>query len=134
LIKKIKTTNILVDIYKNRRELYMKQSKYPEALRYSILFENLKDSLFNQGLSDRVSTMQYDFQLDQKGREIKILGQQQELQRQKLELQQVQIKQQRNIILIGSIAFINICLAAYIVFRFYRKVKKLNHEISEQNE
>ncbi len=75
LAKKIKTANILSAIYKSQRELHRKQSNYPEAYRYSILFENVKDSLFNQSLSNRIATMQYDFQVDQKDKEIKILGQ-----------------------------------------------------------
>ncbi len=83
LAKKIKTTNVLRDIYKNQRDLYQKQLKYPEAIRYTILYENLKDSLFNSRLSNRISTMQYEFQLDQKEKEIKILGQQKELQQKK---------------------------------------------------
>jgi len=134
LAKKIKTTNILRDIYKNQRDLYRKQLKYPEAIRYSILFDNLKDSLFNNGLSNRISTMQYDFQLDQKEKEIEILGQQKELQQRKLELQQAEIKQQRYIIIVGLIVFFNICVGAFIILRFYRKEKKLNKEIFEQNE
>lgn len=134
LTKRNKNANILQDIYQNRRDLYRQQMKYQEAIRYSVLFENLKDSLFNKGLSTRISTMQYDFQLDQKEREIKILGQQQELQQKKLELQQAQIRQQKYIIIIGLVVFLNICLAAFIIFRFYRRVKKLNREISEQKE
>lgn len=134
LAKGTNTASILRDIYQNRRDLYRKQVNYQEAIRYTLLFENLKDSLFNQGLSTRIFTMQYDFQLDQKEREIKFLGQQQELQQKKLELQQGQIRQQRFIIVVGLIIFISICLWAYIVFRYYGKVKKLNREISEQKE
>src|SRR6478735_9184215 len=110
-----KTGIILRYIYQILLHLYRKQVNYQEAIRYTLLFENLKDSLFNQGLSTRIFTMQYDFQLDQKEREIKFLGQQQELQQKKLELQQGQIRQQRFIV-VGLIIFISICLWAYIVF------------------
>ncbi len=134
LAKKIKTANILSNIYKSKRELYRKQLKYEEAYRYSILFENVKDSLFNQSLSNRIATMQYDFQVDQKDKEIKILGQQKELQQKTLEFQKAQIKQQRLIIGVGLFIFFNICVGTFIIFRFYTRVKKLNREISEQKE
>ncbi len=134
LAKSIHAANFLSMIYHGQREFSRKQRNYLEADRYSILHETLKDSLFNQRLTDRVSTMQYDFELDQKDKEIKILSQQKELQQNKLELQQAQIKQQRFAIAIGLFIFFNICIGAYIAFRVYRKVKILNHEVSEQNE
>jgi signal transduction histidine kinase len=134
LSKKIKAADVLRDIYKNKRDFYHLQSKYPETVRYSLLYENIKDSLFSQSLSNRISTMQYDFELDQKDKEIKILGQQQELQKRKLELQQAEIKQQRFIIAIVLIILVNISIGAYIIYRFYKRVKKLNHEVAEQNE
>ena len=134
IAKKIKAWNFLSMIYRNQRELYQNQSNYLKAFTYSILYENVKDSLFSQSLSDRISTMQYDFQVDQKDKEIKILGQQKELQQKKLELQQAEIKQQRYVIAIGLFIFFNLCIGGFIAFRFYRKVRKLNREISEQNE
>jgi len=134
LAKSLRAANFLSIIYDSQRELFRTQRNYREADRYSMLYENIKDSLFNQSLSNRVSTMQYDFELDQKDREIKILGQQKELQQNKLELQRTQIKQQRYVIAIGLFIFLVICIGAYISFRFYKRVRKLNREISEQNE
>lgn len=134
LAKKINAADVLRDIYKNKRDFFQLQLKYPETVRYSLLYENIKDSLFSQSLSNRISTMQYDFELDQKDKEIEILGQQKELQNKKLELQQAEIKQQRFIIAIVLIILINICIGAFIVYRFYQRVKKLNREVAEQNE
>ncbi len=68
--------------------------------------------------------MQYDFELDQKDKEIKILSQQQKLQQTELELQHAEIKQQRYIIMIGLVIFLNIAIAAfYQFFRFIEKSK-----------
>lgn len=134
LAKKIQTASILVSIYETQRDLFKAQSKLADALHYSLLHVNLKDSLFNQRLSDRVSTIQYDFEIDKKDKEIKILNQQQELQQKKLELQQAEIKLQRLVMGIGLVIFLAISTVAYIIFRFYRKVKKLNREIVEQKE
>lgn len=134
LSKAIKASNILRDVYENRRDLYIVQKNFAEAVRYSILFENLKDSIFNDNLSSRIGALQNRFELDQKDREIKILGQQKEIQERKLEIQNAQIRQQWIII---SFAFASVLLAgiiAYIIFRYYRNIKKLNIAITEQNE
>lgn len=134
LSKKIKAQDILKDVYQNKRDLYRAQSKLTDALRYSLLYEALHDSLFNQNLSNRISSMQYDFEIDQKDNQIKILNQQQQIQQNRLAHQQAEIRQQRTIILVGVIILLLISIASLIIFRFYRKVKQLNRAISEQNE
>lgn len=134
LAKKLKAADVLRDIYKNKRDFFLLQSRYSETVRYSLLYENIKDSLFSQSLSNRISTMQYDFELDQKDKEIKILSQQQELQSKKLELQRAELKQQRFILAIVLIILVNISIGAYVIYRFYKRVKKLNQEVAEQNE
>jgi len=132
--KELHAFSFLTQIYESQRDLHRRQSNYQEAYRYSLLFEHLKDSLFNQRLGNQVASMQYDFELEQKDKEIKILGQQQELAKNRLALQQAEIGQQRLIITSGVVLFFLITVGAFIAFRFYRKVRKLNMEISEQNE
>ncbi len=134
LAKKINSRDVLKDIYKNRRDFYSLQSKFKKALHYSILYTNLKDSVFNQNLSSRISALQYDFDLDQKDKEIKILGQEKELQHQQFILQRNEIRQQWYIISVGLVIFILICIGSFVIYRFYKKVRKLNREVSEQNE
>ncbi|MBS1559196.1 MAG: tetratricopeptide repeat protein, partial [Bacteroidetes bacterium] len=134
LSKKINAQDILKDVYRNKRDLYRAQSKLTDALRYSLLYEALHDSLFNQNLSNRISSMQYDFELDQKDNQIKILNQQQQIQQNQLGRQRAEIRQQRTIIAVGVIILLLISITSIIVFRFYRKVKQLNRAVSEQNE
>jgi signal transduction histidine kinase len=132
--RKIGSRDILVRHYKNRRDLLLARKIFQEAIRYSLLYEELRDSLLNKNLTNRIVTLRHDFELDQKNSEIKILNQQRQLQQSKLDLQQAEIKRQWYIIGVGLIVFFNLAIGAYIVFRFYKKVKKLNREISEQNE
>jgi signal transduction histidine kinase len=134
LSKKINAENILTTIYKNKRDLYRAQNKYAEAYRYAVLHQSLKDSVFNTIIGNRILTLQHDFELDQKDSEIKILNQQRQLQQGKLDLQQAEIKRQWYIIAVGLVIFLNTFIGSFIVFRFYKKVKKLNREVSEQNE
>lgn len=134
LAKKISAENILITIYKNKRDLFRAQNQYPEAYRYAVLHQNLKDSVFNTIIGNRILTLQHDFELDQKDSEIKILNQLHQLQQGRLALQQAEIKRQWYIIAVGLIIFLNTFIGSFVVFRFYKKVKKLNREISEQNE
>lgn len=134
LSKRIGSRDVLVNNYKNKRDMWLARHNLPEAIKYSLLYENLNDSLLNKNVTNRILTLRHDFELDQKNNEIKILYQQRQLQETKLELQQTELKQQRYIIIVGLIIFANLLIGAYIVYRFYVKVKKLNGEISEQNE
>ena len=130
---KIKSGKVLVDVYKNRRDLLILKSKFREAAAYTILYENLKDSIFNTGLSDRIATLQYIFELDQRDYAIEKLSQQHELQQEKLDVQKLQIRQQWIIIMAGSISFMGICILAYFIYRYSARIKLLNNEISKRN-
>lgn len=132
--KKIKYMDVLSRIYKDKRDLLRASGDYRKALDYSDKYELLKDSLFNKNVGNRILTLQYDFELDRKDNEIKILNQQKQLQEDHLELQQSKIDRQRAIIIIGIIISIIGGVASYMIFRLYTKVRRLNMEISEQNE
>jgi signal transduction histidine kinase len=134
LSKKIGSRDILARVYKNRRDLWLARHDFQEAIKYSLLYENLSDSLLNKNVTNRILTLRHDFELDQKNNEIEILNQQRQLQQNMLDLQRAEIKKQWYIIGVGLIIFVNLAIGAYIVFRFYTKVRKLNREISERNE
>ncbi len=134
LSQQIKAGNLLVEILKNKRELLLAQKKYAQAIIYSIQYDNLKDSIFNQNISNRISTLQNIFQFEQKENKIIILNQYRELQQKKLEVQDSLIRQQEIIIIVGGIGFFILCLIAFVIYKYYSKVKALNKEISESNE
>jgi tetratricopeptide (TPR) repeat protein/signal transduction histidine kinase len=126
LARKIKAGNVLINIYKYRRELLVKQFKLNEALRYSYFYENSKDSIFNKNLANRISAIQNLFQIEQRDKDL-------ELQNEKLTRQMSQIQQQRIIIFSGAVGFLVICFVSVIQYRNHRKVKQLNQAISKQN-
>jgi len=132
--RKIHYYDVLSFIYKNKSDLWRGKHDYQMALIFSDKHQALKDSLLNKNVANRILSLQYDFELDKKDKEIKILGQQHQIQKDELELQRAKIRQQRFIIIVGLIIFNSFCLWGYFILRFYRKVKKLNREISEQNE
>jgi tetratricopeptide (TPR) repeat protein len=86
LAKSIHAGNFLTMIYKNQMELFQAQAMYEKAFHNSMLYERLKDSLFSQNLSNRISTMQHDYELDKLDRELKLLNQEQQLNKTKISI------------------------------------------------
>lgn len=125
--KKIHFQNVIVKVYKSKSDLWRARADYPRALKYFDKYELLKDSIFNTNVENRILTLQYDFELDKKDNEIRILSQQ-------TLLQDNQIRQQRIIIVVVIIILLFVGTGAYVVFSYYKKVKQLNRAISEQNE
>ena len=127
ILQKIKSPKILLDVYENRRDLAIALSNFKEATTFALLHENLKNSIYSQNLSDRILALQYDFQIDQKAKEIKILNQQQDLQH-------AQYRLQRAVLIVTIIILIIVSFIGYLIYNNFRKVKKFNREISEQKE
>jgi len=134
LSKEIGSWDVLAQVYKNKRDLWLARNDLHEALKYSLKYENLKDSLLNKNVANRILSLQHGFELDQKNNEIKILNQQRQLQQSRMEEQQAQISFQRLAIIVGIVFTIGVCIVAYIIFRYYQRVRKLNIEVAEQNE
>ncbi|HCW07476.1 MAG TPA: hypothetical protein DGG95_08955 [Cytophagales bacterium] len=134
LARKIQTKDLLSDVYKLTRDYWLAKADYVKSLEYSLKYEALRDSIINENLANRILTLRHDFELDQKENEIKILNQESQLTKSTLALQKSEINRQRIIIGVGIIFFIGIAALTMIIYIYYKKVKKLNDEISEQNE
>ncbi len=125
---------VLSNIYETRRNLLMKQGKLNEALRYSILYENLRDSVNNAALSNRILSLQTNYELDKRNQEIKLLQANNELRQTTMENQKKEIKNQRIII---SVSIIGLLISGALLFQLFRtsqRTKILNKELQERNE
>ncbi len=134
LAKQIGSGKILVDIYKSRRDLNMAQANYKEAISYAKLYDELKDSIFSENMSARMGALQNTFELEKRDNAILTLQQQQKLQEDKFVIQEAQIKQQKLIIWFAVSGFIAIAFIAFIIYKYYHRVKTLNQAIIERNE
>jgi signal transduction histidine kinase len=132
--KQIKVSYILLNTFETRRELLKTESLFEKALQYSILYENLRDSIFTTHLSNRLSILENIYHLQEKEQEIQLLNQQQKLQLENLTLQSSEIRQQRLFIFFIAGILILVCAVTIIIFRYYRKVRSLNEEITHQNQ
>lgn len=146
---------ILVLNYTTRRDLLMAQKRYQEALQYSLLASQLRDSIHKVDVARRFVNLEKIEEIEQHERNIQVLQKDKELAENKLSLQEAQLKQQSTLI-IGGLA--GMALLGGLVLMYYRfnvsitaknasivaqadklhethrELKKLYQEVSEQKE
>ncbi len=130
----IEAGGVLLEVFKNKRALLIGKKRFREAAMYSLQYDNLKDSIFSQSLSNRISNLQNIFQLETKNNEITILNQQKELQQRRIELQQNRLNQQWIIIIIGALGFLILLVLVIFIYRYYVRIKFLNKQVQERSE
>ena len=126
LAKLTKVSSPLVTVYEYKRDLAAEQQNLTAILRYTTLFEHLKDSLFNQNSNTRMTTINALYELDQKDRQI-------ELSKEKLKNQQKKITQQSLIIWVSLVGVALIIVCGVILALHYKKVQALNKEVVQSN-
>ena len=120
-------SNYLIESYKAISELYLQIGDYKNSLEYLVLYDNLKDSLFNQGKITEIQNLQTQFEIDRKDVETRYW---------------MQKYRNRNIIMfstIGLVVFVIVILI--LLFSRYKlnqklhqiEKKKLNLTIDEKN-
>ena len=133
LSKQIKAGAILIDVFKDQRDLLMAQGKLEKAINYSILYEQLKDSVFSNTLSNRIASLESVNQTEKKNNEIILLNKTKQLQENELLMQKGKLRQQWYIL---TTALLGLILLSYVIFLLYRSIqrtKKLNREIQAQS-
>lgn len=115
-------------------KLLESQRDFKGALEFKNIYQSLNDSIYSEASAGKLAEMQALYQLEKKDQEIQLLSKERELQESQLQVQQAQLRQQRIIIVTAVIGLLLISIVAYITYYYYRKIHKLNIEISEQNE
>ncbi|MFZ6009699.1 MAG: tetratricopeptide repeat protein [Bacteroidota bacterium] len=113
---------------------YEKLGNLKKAIEYQKLTNSLKDSLYSEASILKFAEMQALYQLEKKDQEIKLLNQNQEIQDNKLKLQQSRIRQQGIVIAAVIIGFVLVSALSVITYRYTKKIKKANQEITEKQE
>lgn len=129
----IKSGVILLNIYKVRRDLFREMGRNEEALRYSILFESLNDSVINTNLTNRILSLQSAYELDKQSKEIELLSKTQQLQKDQITLQQSKIRQQQIVILSSIVGIALLSTLAYISYIYFKRTTKLNKDLQVSN-
>ncbi len=131
--KETSINEIVIHVYEEKRDLLAAESRFKEALKYSLLAYNLKDSLHRSDLSRRFVNLQKIDEIERRDRDIKVLTKDKQLAEDKISLQEYKLNQQFFFIASGSIG-IGLLAALVIAYaRYYFRVKKLNFTIKEKN-
>jgi len=123
----------LIRNYNTRRDLLAAQNRYADALRFSMLASQLKDSIHRTDLARRFVNLEKIQEIEQRDRNIKALQQDKQLADGKINLQESKLRQQFILILGGLLCMALLAVLAFIYYRFYSRIKLLNVSITEKN-
>jgi two-component system, NarL family, sensor histidine kinase UhpB len=121
VFKKNELTEETLTISDLLAEIYYKTGNYKEAYNYTQISRSLSDSVSRKKFDDEVASMQTKFKVNEKDKEIQLLGKDRELQQQKLNQQRVYIVAA---IAIALLALIGIVLAINR-YRLRQRMKEL---------
>jgi len=126
LSREIGSASVMIDVYNYKRELYSAENNLPLVTKYTKLYDSLKDSLFNAGVSNRISILQNMYELNAKRQEI-------ELQNAKLQAQQNEIRQSKEILITITSSLGLLVILIVVLLRNFVKIKFLNQEFIKKN-
>jgi two-component system, NtrC family, sensor kinase len=107
----------LKEAYQGLAETYAALQNYRNAYEYQSLYTNIKDTLFNLDIAQKVSNLQTNFDIQKKQGQIDMLTKDQALQTLELKRQ----KFARNTLAAGLLFVVAI---TFVLFKLYRKVRR----------
>ncbi|MCK4662648.1 MAG: tetratricopeptide repeat protein, partial [Bacteroidales bacterium] len=127
LAKETKTKLLIQTIYKTISEYYSSKNVFQKALKYHILYTEMKDSIYTEKSSKQIAEMQTKYDTEKKEKEIELLNKEKKIQNSELERQRI--------IVFSVICFsILILILVFVIYNRFRLKKKANILLSEQNE
>jgi len=131
--RKVAAKEVLAAVYKSKRDLLMKQGKHREALGFSILADQLYDSLHNADIAKRFVNLEKLQEIEQQNHDIQLLRQEKLLAENKIQLQSETLKKQSVMLIAGLIGSLLLGMLAFAYYRFYEKIKLLNVSVTDKN-
>ncbi len=126
ILKTISNANYdLENTYKGLAAAYSNMSDFKNAFKYETLFTGVKDSLYNLDIAKKLSSLQFNFDIQKKQTQIDLLKKEQLVQELDLKRQ----KLAKNALMIG-LALLS--LIAVILYRNYRNKIKTNKLLDSQ--
>ncbi|HPH46068.1 MAG TPA: tetratricopeptide repeat protein [Chryseolinea sp.] len=130
----IKSGIVLLNVYRTRRDLLMAQNQLNQALRYTMLYEQLNDSVNSSSMANRILSLQSVYELEKKDQEIQLLSKSKQLQSDQILLQENRIQRQQFWIIAGSLVLVLISALAYTLYSYFKKTDRLRKEVQERSE
>jgi|GEM_PF-529487 signal transduction histidine kinase/tetratricopeptide (TPR) repeat protein len=129
----IKLGVVLVEAMSKKRDLLIASGRMTEALRYSLRYEQVKDSIQNTVLTNRIVGLQSSYEIEKRNREIELLRLNQKIRDEELLFQKSQVSRQRIIIGLGSLAIALLAGFGYSTMRNSKRTAQLNAEIEQKS-
>ena len=123
----VHSTNILVEVYRYMSEANAKAKDFVKAYKYQSLLGNMKDTVYNTESDKKLTSLQFDFDLQKKQGEITILKKDKDITQQKLKRQQLA---KRALIVGLTLVF----MIALLIYRNYRIKTKTNKILDRQKD
>jgi signal transduction histidine kinase len=129
----IGSNEVMVFNYNTRRDWLAAQNRFEEALKFSMMANQLSDSLRKSEVARRFVNLEKIQEIEQRNRDIRILQEDKVLAEKKINLQETQLKQQSIFLIAGLVGIVMLALLAFIYYRFYARIKLLNVSVTDKN-
>jgi PAS domain S-box-containing protein len=116
----------LRDIYLNYSIVYNKIMLYENALEYYQKYSSIKDSIFNTGISNKITQLQ----IKQKSEE---LEKEKALLEEKTKNQQLTLAQKNQFIYLLIVITLLVLITIIFIYSRYRQNRRANHELAKMN-
>lgn len=127
ILKEISSANYdLENTYKGLAAAYSSKSDFQNAFKYETLFTGVKDSLYNLDIAKKLSSLQFNFDIQKKQNQIDLLKKDQVLQESDLKRQR--LVKNALLVVLALLFFI-----AIIIYRNYRNKIKTNKILDNRN-
>ena len=114
---KINLKRELRDAYHGLALTYAALKDFSQAFTYQTLFTNIKDTLFNLDVAQKVNNLQTNFDIQKKQGQIDILTRDQSLQK-------LEISRQKFVRNTFAFSLVFVFIIMFILYKLYRKVKR----------
>ena len=108
------------DIYQMFSTLFYKKSEFEKAMNYYVSYIELKDSLFNKEIDEKITRLNIQYEFDQKQKEQEIIH-------------QARIRRQKTISYFFIGGFLLMIILAVVIFKSYKNKQKANKLLANKN-
>lgn len=124
--KQLKSNTLLMQSHSALAQIAAMQGEYKDAYEHHQLYETYKDSIYNERSSQQIAEMEIKYETEQKEKENQLL-------RSEKRIQEIQLNQQRTIIIIFIIFIVIAVAVTFLMIRDNVHRKKLNQMLRVSN-
>ena len=121
--------NEIVQIYLGFSDYYKEKKDYIKALEYRTKYEELNDSLLNEGITTQIADVEKKYDTEKKELQIKDLEQGKLISQLELEKREQDINRQRIVILVSILIILLAITLVFFIFRSYKEKERSNNKL-----